>query len=344
MTSQDDPRSFIRSLITRSWSTQVIHAAVKLGIVDAAADTPVRAHEVARGTDTDPRSVHRLLRALCALGLARALEGEAFELTAAGRLLASSAPGSLRSLALHWGGRTWNGLAHLPESIRTGRPWAHGGREGFAAMAEKPAEAALFNRAMVDQTLAVAHDIVAAYDFAPFHRVFDVGGGYGALLAVVLGAYPHLEGASLDLPYMEPQAVEYLREAGVADRARFRGCDFFVSVPAGADCYLLKFIIHDWDDEDSVMILRRSSEAAGAAGVILVIEQLVPERIEPRAEHEAVIRGDINMMAVTGGRERTRAEYEELFGRAGLALTRVVASRSGFSIIEGRGLKSPRSD
>ena len=337
MSPPEDPWSWTHELITRCWSTQVIHAVVTLGIADAVGSSRARAEDIARATGTHAQGVFRLLRALAALSLARQLESGEFELTEAGRLLTSDAPGSLRSIALRWGVRTWSGLAHLTETARTGKSaWTHGGRKGFLEMAEKPAEAAVFNRSMADQTLAVARDIVAAYDFAPFKRVFDVGGGYGALLAAVLEAYPHLEGASLDLAYMAPQAAEYLEAAGVADRARFVGCDFFAAVPRGADCYLLKFIIHDWDDEDSVSVLGRCAEALGESGIVLVIEQIVPERIERLPEHEAVIRGDINMMAVTGGRERTRAEYAELFRRAGLALTRALPSRSGFSLIEGK--------
>jgi hypothetical protein len=189
---------------------------------------------------------------------------------------------------------------------------------------------------MASQTLLVAQAIVEAYDFSACRRAIDLGGGYGALLSVLLKAYPHLQGASADLAYMESDARTFLREAGVGERASFIPTDFFKSVEAGADCYLLKFIIHDWADADALEILRNTRAAAGAQGRLLIIEQIAPARVTANPQHAAVIRGDIHMMASTGGLERTSDEYESLLNRAGLALTRVVPTSSSFSILEAR--------
>jgi hypothetical protein len=335
-------RAAVAALITGCWSTQVIHAAVSLGIIDALGCGAQRVRELAGATGTDASSLQRLLRALCVLELARQEAGtEAFALTEGGSLLRRDVPGSLQSLALHWGSRTWPGLAHLPEAVRTGAAWPQGGRDGFAKLGTQPAKAAIFNRAMVDQTLAVAHSILEAYDFSPCTRTYDVGGGYGALLAALLERYPRLTGASLDLGYMEADAQHFLARAGLAGRARFIACDFFESVPTGADCYLLKYILHDWGDAECEVILRHCREAAGRDGRIVVIEQLAPDVAQPGPQHLHVIRSDINMLAVTGGRERTHDEYRALFEAAGLALTRVVPSGSSFSLLEGR--REPRA-
>jgi hypothetical protein len=329
-------RSATAALITGCWSAQVIHAAVALGIPDRFEPGATSAAEIARAAGTDPRATFRLLRGLAALGLCTDLGGGWFELTEAGRFLRTDSPSSLAALARHWGTRTWAALAHLVETVRTGAPWAHGGREGFLSMAQRPEEAAVLNRSMVEQTLQVASAIVEAYDFSRFHRAIDVGGGYGALLAVLLKAYPHLEGASADLAYMEPEAAAFLAQSGIAGRARFIATDFFREVPAGADCYLLKYIIHDWEDADCAQILRNVHSAAPQAAV-LIIERIVPERIEPAREHTSVVCGDINMMVATGGIERTEQEFRALIEGAGLTLARVIATRSDFRILEARG-------
>jgi hypothetical protein len=329
-------RAAIASLITGCWSTQVIHAAVSLGIPDRLATGVSNSTELARLTGTQPRAMRRLLRALAALDLLEQLAEDEFRLTASGDFLRTDAPDSLAILARHWGARTWPALSHLPDALKSGKPWSLGGREGFQSMAHRPEDAAIFNRSMVSQTLMVARAIIDAYDFSAFRSVIDVGGGYGALLSVLLKAYPQLRGASADLAYMEPEALAFLREAGVADRSLFIPTDFFRSIEPNADAYLLKFIIHDWDDADSIEILRNTRIAAGAAGIVLIIEQVAPERVTPTPESRTIMRGDIHMMVATGGMERTAAEYRALLDHAGLELARIVPTASDFSLIEAR--------
>lgn len=325
-------RAATASLITGCWSTQVIHAAVRLGIPDRLAAGTAESRDIAAAVGAHPRATFRLLRALASLGLATDLGAERFELTETGAYLRSDAPDSLAGLARHWGSRTWSALAHLEESVRGGAPWSRGGREGFTSMAQRPEEAAVLNRSMVEQTLQVAHAIAAAYDFSRFREIIDVGGGYGALLAVVLESSPHLTGASADLAYMEPQAATFLGERGLGDRARFIPTDFFERVPAGADAYLLKYIVHDWNDADAAEILRNTRTAAGGRGTVLLIERVVPERIG--AEQAGVICGDVNMMVATGGLERTETEYRRLLAGAGLSLARIISTASAFHILE----------
>ena len=327
-------RAATAALITGCWSTQVIHAAVGLGLPDRLASGAAGSAELAALAGTPPRAMFRLLRALVVLGLCSQDADDRFSLTEAGEYLRTDVPESLAVLALHWGGRTWPALGQLEASVKSGEPWKLGGREGFFSMAHRPRDAQVLNRSMADQTLLVAQAIVDAYDFSAFRMVIDLGGGYGALLSVLLKAYPQLRGACADLAYMESDARAFLEVAGVGERAGFIPTDFFKSVQAGADGYLLKFIIHDWDDADAVEILRNTAQAAGREGVVLLVEQIVPERVA--AVDSLVIRGDIHMMAATGGMERTESEYRELLSRAGLQLTRIVPSASQFSLMEAR--------
>lgn len=330
----EDARAHVTRLITAAWTTQAIHAAVKLGIVEALADRARPAPELADALGLHRRSTFRLLRALAGLGLAAHRDAETFELTDAGRLLCADAPGSLRVNALHWGGRTWEALTQLDQTVKTGAAFKDSGREGFFAMKDNPELAHVFNMAMVSLTREVAPAIVAACDFSEAREAFDLGGGYGALLAAVLTANPHLTGATVDIGYMAGEARTFLDAEGVGDRARFIAADFFEAVPGGAAVYLLKFILHDWEDAESIAILRNTAEAAGARGRILVIERLAPARAAPGPEHEAVLRGDIQMMVSTGGVERTEAEYDALFAAAGLARTRTIPTGSPFSVLE----------
>ncbi len=332
--SNTTERQAAASLITACWSTQVIYVAVSAGIPDKLAAGMSSSEELARATGTHPRAMFRLLRALAVLGLCSHSSEDRFQLTDAGQYLRSDVPESLAVLALHWGGRTWPALSHLEESLKSGTAWKLGGREGFFSMAQRPEDAAVLNRSMANQTLLVAQAIVDAYDFSGLRRVVDLGGGYGALLSVLLQAYPHLVGASADLAYMEADALSFLRQAGLAERATFIPTDFFKAVDPGADGYLLKFVIHDWDDSDSIEILRNTRTAAGSAARVLIIEQIAPRRVEASAQHATVIRGDIQMMVSTGGMERTADEYERLLTEAGLRLTRIIPTASQFSVIE----------
>ncbi len=314
----------------------MIHAAVRLGIPDRLAAGAASSSAVAEAVGTHPHATFRLLRALASLGLCHDLGDGRFELTEAGEFLRSDSPESLVALARHWASRTWAALAHLEEAVRTGAAAPHGGRAGFASIAQRPEEAAVLNLSMVEQTLQVAGAIVEAYDFSRFHEVIDLGGGYGALLSAVLGAHPRLTGATADLAYLEREATAFLRRRGLGDRARFIAADFFESVPAGADAYLLKYIIHDWADADALTILRHTRAAAGRRATVLLIERILPERVAATREDVGVVRGDIQMLVATGGLERTESEYRRLLEAAGLHLARVIPTASAFSLLEAR--------
>lgn len=329
-----DPRARTMDLITGCWATQAIHAAVKLGVVDALAEGAATASALASRLGLDPRATYRLLRALAGLGLCEHRDDDAFALAEGGRALAADAPDSLRGFALHWGGRTWAALGQLDATVRSGAPVGDSGRERFSSLAWRPAEARVFQQSMVGATRRDAAAIVAACDVGDVSEVIDVGGGLGALLAALLRARPRLTGTLADLPYLEADARAYLRAEGVADRARYVALDVFASPPPKAGAYLLKSVLHDWDDDDAIALLRSVRAAMDGSARLLVIERCAPARAAPEPALHAVLRSDLQMMVATGGIERTEREYDALFGAAGLSRTRTVPTASPFSVLE----------
>jgi hypothetical protein len=245
-----------------------------------------------------------------------------FELTPLGRCLTADAPDSVRSWALLWGGpMMWAPWGHLADCVRTGEmapKFLSGVDSAFELMKAYPEDAAHFNRSMLELTRGVAALLPAAYDFSGARVVVDVGGGFGALLPPLLRANPKLRGLVYDL-------------WGCADRCDFEPGDFFESVPAGGDIYLLKSVIHDWDDDRSRTILARCRAALAPGARLLVLEWIMPDRASPA---DVGIAGtDLNMMVMVGGQERTEAEYRALLASAGLRVTRVIPT-GAMSVIE----------
>ena len=189
-----------------------------------------------------------------------------------------------------------------------------------------------FNQLMVQATIQVTAAVLAVYDFSPFSIIADVGGGHGALLAAILQAHPAATGMLFDQPHVVAEARPYLEAAGVATRCRIVGGNVFERLPEGADIYILKSVIHDWDDEESLAILRQCHRALQGPARLLLVERVMPARAEQAPE---VVLSDLHMLAMGGGRERTEAEYRALFAAAGVALTRVIPTPSPFSVIEG---------
>jgi len=233
-----------------------------------------------------------------------------------------------------WCWRTWGGLLH---SVRTGEPafdhvFGMSNFEYWAHDAEAGATHDAYFRAMARTTSA---PLVAAYDFSRFGTVVDVGGSAGALLAAILQAHPGVRGVLFDLPHVVAGAAAVLTEAGVADRCAVVGGTFFESVPAGGDAYLLKYVIHDWDDARAVAILRRCREVTAPESVLLLIEQVLPERLEAGAAAQRVARLDLQMLVLTpGGRERTEGEFRALLREAAFELRAVLPTASPFHILE----------
>jgi ubiquinone/menaquinone biosynthesis C-methylase UbiE len=247
--------------------------------------------------------------------------------------LRRDAPGSMRAFAMAELGQehfiAWGNLLH---SVKTGEIAFdnHFGQPVWEYYAAHPEDAAVFNDAMTGLTEMVNAAVVPAYDFSGFRKIVDVGGGHGALLAAILKSNPAARGVLFDLPHVAEGAEARLVAEGVRDRCEIASEDFFKSVTEGGDAYVMKFIIHDWDDEKSVAIMKNIHRAMADGGKLLVIEQIVPEDNSPAFAKFI----DINMLVMTGGRERTEKEFAELFAAAGFRLTRVVPTKSPFCVIE----------
>jgi hypothetical protein len=320
----------LSDLIEGFWTTQLIGTAVALGIPDQLGDGAKSCEQIARSCESDPHCVLRLLKALQTVGVCRAAPPASFELTERGQLLRRDVPGSMSGRATFTSGIMWNLYGELAKVIKTGRSLP-AGREGFNQLAEHPGLAGM-HQAMVESSIRVVESAIPVHDFGRYSSVLDVGGGYGGALAALLRRYGHMSGSVLDLQYLATEARAYLRKSGVADRAAFAAGDFFESVPEGYDCYLLKYIIHDWDDAHALRILRSCAVAAGRDSHVILFERVLPEVLEENPVHQAIMEIDLAMMT-TGGRERTAEEYRELLSAAGLQMIGVTATASPCSVI-----------
>jgi hypothetical protein len=320
------------------WVSQAIYAAAALGLADALGDDECPPAAVADAVGADPVAVARLMRALATVGLLAQGDGGGYALTPLGRLLRADDPDSVRhGVLLTLGPAAWRSWGALAECVRTGDTAAKlldGHDDPFAAF-DSPEEQDGFNRAMAEGTRRAAEAVVAAYDFAGVERIVDVGGGYGALLPPVLAVHPGATGVVFDLVRCAAGAAETFARAGLAGRAEFVAGDFFADpVPPGADTYVLKSVIHDWDDDRALAILRNCRAAAGERARLLVVETVLPDRVGTAAAHRLLAASDLTMLVATGGRERTEAEYRALLGAAGFRVTRIVPTAAPMAIVE----------
>ncbi|MDQ6655349.1 MAG: methyltransferase [Verrucomicrobiota bacterium] len=308
--------------------------ATKLGVPDLLAQKAQTAAELAGQTGAHEPSLYRLLRTLSSAGIFSETADHRFELTPISQLLCGDKPGSMRDFAVmlaeEWQWRDWGELMHCIMTGGTGQEKVFG-MDSFEFFTKNPESGAVFNRAMTALSAAVVPAIVEAYDFSRVRQVVEIAGGHGLLLAGVLKASAATRGVLFDLPSVTAGAKELLRREGVEDRVELASGDFFQAVPAGADLYTMKHIIHDWDDERSITILRNIRSAMDPAGKVLIIEMVVPEGNTPSASKFL----DLQMLVMEGGKERTEEEYRSLYAAAGFKLTRMIATKSPFSLIEG---------
>jgi hypothetical protein len=313
--------------------SQTLYAAVELGIPDLLADGERSSDDLAEASGADASALYRLLRALASLGILHEADGRRFSLTELGQPLRGDVPASLRDwVKLSGRDYFWHTWGNLTNSIRSGENAFRSlhGQSVWEWRAAHPEESAIFDAAMRSTTLAANAAILAAYDFGRFGTVVDVGGGTGTLLASILEAHPATRGILFDQEHVVSGAEPVLRAAGVADRCEVFGGSFFSSVPAGGDAYVLKWIIHDWEDEDCVAILRACRQAMAPEAVVLVIER----DLGPPNENAVAKISDLNMLVIPGGRERTEEEYEQLFARAGLRHVSTALAASGHAVME----------
>ena len=311
-----------------------IAVAAQFGVADLLKDGPKNADELAQTIGAHPRSLYRLLRALAGAGIFAEEADGRFSLTPLSELLRSDAPESLRAFAAMMANEvnfdTW---AQLPYSIQTGEPaFPHKfGMQWFAWLEQNPAEGKVFHDAMTSLSAGAVAAVVSAYDFSGINKLVDVGGGHGLLLASVLSKYPNMKGVLYDAPSVITGAKDVFAAYAIADRCETVGGDFFQAAPAGGDAYILKHIIHDWNDELCVTILSHCRAGMTAGGKVLIVEMVIPERNVPAVSKSL----DLEMLLFLSGRERNEAEYRALLGNAGFELTRIVPTPSAYSVIEG---------
>ncbi len=314
------PSDHVMELVTGRWRSQTVYAGVELGVFEAVEKRPKHAVEIADELNIDEEKGYRLLRALSSLDLLDESANRRFSITPAGALLQENHPGSLRGFALLEEGpthyATWK---HLPEIVREGNPngfQREFGHDWLEHMEADPEYAQMFNEAMSSLSQnesAMVADLLDGIKFSEFDHVCDVGGGHGHLLCTLIRDTPSVEGSVLELPnVVEDEAQHWHEPMGLTDRVRFVEGDFFEDVP-GADVYLLKHILHDWDDSECVEILSTIREAAPDDARLFNCEFVVPE---PDQSHLAKL-FDVHMMVATNGRERTEKEHVELFEAAG---------------------------
>lgn len=254
---------FFRQIFGGSWMTQGIWVAAELGIADLLVDGPLTAAELAKKTNTHSESLYRVLRALASIGIFTQDEALRFSSTPLSDLLRSDTPGTQRSLAIMMGGEFYAAWGELLHSVRTGEPGFQKrfGVPFFQYMSENPERHAIYDAAMTGVHGVETEPMLDAYDFGVFGCVVDLGGGNGLTLAAILKRHTVLQGVLFDLPTVADRARPVLQASAVADRIRVEGGDFFASVPAGADAYVLRHIIHDWQDPEAITILRKCRES-----------------------------------------------------------------------------------
>ena len=313
--------------------TQLIYVAAKLGLADLMVDGPRSSEELAAALDVHPGALYRVLRALASVGIFHEISGSRFDLTPLAEPLRSDIPGSLRAWATvcgdDWHMRMWNDILY---SVKTGQgafPHVHG-MGAFEYFQHHPEKGAVFYEAMTNLTAQVSGAVLAAYDFSGLRRIVDVGCGVGTFTTAILGSHPHLSATLFDIPPVIEQARQVVGASGLAGRCDFTAGDFFQSVPAGGDAYVLKNIIHDWNDEKAIAILRNCRESMAADGRVLIVEMVV----QPGNDPSPAKMFDITMLVAEGGQERTEAEQQRILQAAGLRLSRVVPTPSPVSVIE----------
>jgi hypothetical protein len=313
--------------------TQAIHAAVELGVPDLLADGERTSDDLARASGADPAALYRLLRALASLGVLHEAEGRRFSLTPLGQPLRTDVPGSMRGWARLLGREyVWRSWGNLANAVRNGENSFRAlyGADVFEWRAEHPEESAIFDEAMRSLTAPQAAAVLAAYDFGRFGTIVDVGGGNGTLLASLLAAHSEAHGILFDQAHVVAGADSVLQSAGVADRCEIVAGSFFENVPEGGDAYVLKSIIHDWEDEESVAILRACRTSMEPSAVVLLIER----DLGGPNENPAAKLSDLNMLVMPGGLERSEDEYAALFKQAGLRYASTTVTATGHAVIE----------
>ncbi|AQZ65180.1 O-methyltransferase [[Actinomadura] parvosata subsp. kistnae] len=326
------PAEHVHRLLSGFWHSQIIFVLARLRVADELAAGPRSAHDVAAAVGADPGALLRVLRAAATLGLMAETEPDHYRMTEAGACLRSDSPTAIRELAVAYGSPTvWRLVGDFEHAVRTGGPVAPAllGHSFWEHLATHPEEAEHFALGMGEQSAQVAADVAAAVDPSAYERLVDVGGAYGVLLLALLDKAPSATGVLLDRPPVIEAARRRLEGSPLADRIDLVGGDFLEEVPKG-DLYLLKWILHDWDDEDAVRILAACRRSAAPGARLLLVEMLLPEPWAPSHVHLS----DLAMLVLLGGRERSRSQYAELLRAGGWEPEEVTPTSGRYSILQ----------
>ena len=323
------PHVLLNQMICGSWVTQAIFVAAELGVADLVATEALTATEIASKVGANADSIYRILRALASIGVFQEDAHGRFEQTVLSEYLRSDVHGSMRAWAQVAGAPwQWEVLGSALNCVRTGEKAPLNGWEHFE---QHPHDGDVFNQSMTSFSASEIGPILENYDFAGITKLMDVAGGYGSLLANIVAKHPGMTGVLFDAPSVIEKARAHMAATPVADHCELVGGDFFVSVPSGADAIMMKHILHDWNDERSLQILKCCHAALPVGGKLLVIESVIQPGNDPQPGKMLDI-----MMLLIGGRERTEAEFRTLLDAAGFDVTRIVSTHSPVSVVEGR--------
>jgi precorrin-6B methylase 2 len=347
-TNQTEPAALppplaLYQLAIGHYFSRALELAARLGVADLLRGGPRSAADLAAALGADAVALQRVLRLLATVGVFDEDASGRFSLTPMGDLLRSDAEGSMRSaLRLFAGDRIQDSWKELEYCVRTGEPAfrkrSPGAEDAFSDLTGNSEDAAVFDEAMAAFTQRTAGAVATAYDFSRFATIADIGGGNGALLLGILAAHRAPKGIVFDRPEAAERARHNVERAGMASRCTVASGSFFEAVPSGADAYLLKHVIHDWDDEKATAILTHCRAAMGHEGTLLLVEGVYPERIDRSLASRGAAANDVNMLVCTGGRQRSEREFRELYEGAGFRLTSIVPTPANVSVIEGRPL------
>ena len=316
--------------------SQALYVAAKLGVADVLGPRSLDAEAIADAVGARPSQLRRVLRALVAAGVFCELEDGRFEADEAAAALREGAPGGMRDVVISFGEEMYRSFGELLHTVRTGETAFDSvyGAPLFEYYASNPETEANAAARMLARTLPVAREFAASDLLRDARLVVDVGGGTGTLVAEVLRHRSGSAGVLLERPGMLELAKPYLSEQGVADRCELVEGDFFSSVPSGGDVYILKSVLHDWDEERCVAILQTCRAAMDQTARLLIVELILPERMTPSAPMLSAALLDLIMLAYAGGRERTEAEFTQLLDDAGFRLASTTALTAGPHVLE----------
>lgn len=322
----------LRRMLTGYWLSQSIYAIAKIGVADLLDNGPQTSEQLSESLHVDANALYRILRTLSSYGLFVEGDKHAFELTPLGRLLQTNATGSLRALAI-WNGEipygAWSAVLH---TVRSGQPALQHALDTklFKYLARQPESGQIFQEAMNGLSVQVSKAVVAAYDFSGIKKIVDVGGGQGTQISAIMRAYPEMVGTLFDMSSVVEGAEKQLEAAGIAHRCKVVAGDFFEFVPEGGDGYILSSVIHDWDDEQGLRILKNCRKVMSVGTRLLLVECVVPDSPEPVFSKLL----DLQMLVITGGCERTESQFKSLLESANFRLTGITPTEVPECIVE----------